>query len=54
MRLKKLLHMIVQWNAKKMYKLNKKFGEITKVFKGFSYQKRVVRKNFFKKALEQH
>ena len=46
--------MIVEWNAKKLHKVNKKLGEMTKVFQGFRNPKQGGHMHFFKKATENH
>ena len=46
--------MIVEWNANKLENVNKKLGEMTKVFKGFRNPKKGGHKHIFMKALEHH
>ena len=46
--------MIVKWNAQKFQKVDKKLGEMTKVFQGLRYTKNGGHKHFFKKAPEKH
>ena len=46
--------MIVNWNAKKLQKVNEKLGEMTKVFQGFRNPTNGGRKHFFKRAPEHH
>ena len=46
--------MIMEWNAKKLHKVNKKLGEITKVFQGFRNTKKGGHKHFLNKAPETH
>ena len=41
--------MIVEWNTKKLHKVKKKLGEMTKVFQGFRNTKRVVNYTFSRK-----
>ena len=38
--------MIVGWNAKKLHKVNKKLGEMTKVFQGLRNPKKDGHKHF--------
>ena len=38
--------MIVEWKAKKLHKINKKLGEMTKVLQGFINPKKGGRKHF--------
>ena len=45
--------MMVNWNAKKLQKVNKKLDEITNFFQGFRNPKKGSHKYFFKKALKQ-
>ena len=48
------IHMIVEWNAKKLHKVNKRLVEMTNAFQGFRNPKKGGNKHFFKKAPENH
>ena len=48
------IHMIVEWNKKRLHKVNKKLGEMTKVCKGFINPKKGGHIHFFKKAPKNH
>ena len=43
-----MLFVIVEWNVKELHNVNKKLGEMTKVFKSFGNPKKGGHKNFLK------
>ena len=48
------IHLIVEYNAKKLHKVNKKLGKIIKVFKGFRTPKQGGHRHFLKKTPGNH